>query len=122
MEQSALTTLTPPFLNLNSTAIEIPLTFKQDELSEEFSYTGFVPVELPYYIDSDDAIVKRWEIICPKLFKLAVRLRTSKASKNRDFFCPAFSYFFCCDWLNYCFSLLLGVLEIIFDKCFDKFF
>ena len=64
MEQSALTTLTPPVLNLNSTAIEIPLTFKQDEISEEVSYTGFVPVELPYYIDSDDAIVKRWEIIC----------------------------------------------------------
>ena len=88
MEQSALTT---PILNLNSTAIEIPLTFKQDEISEEVSYTGFVPVELPYYIDSDDAIVKRWEIICPKLFKLAVRLRTSKVSKNRDLFCPNFS-------------------------------
>jgi len=56
MEQSALTT---PVLNLNSTAVEIPLTFKQDEISEEVSYTGFVPVELPYYIDSDDAIVKR---------------------------------------------------------------
>ena len=67
MEQSALTTLTPPVLNLNSTAIEIPLTFKRDEISEEVSYTGFVPVELPYYIDSDDSIVKRWEIICPKL-------------------------------------------------------
>ena len=64
MEQSALTT---PVLNLNSTAIEIPLTFKQDEISEEVSYTGFVPVELPYYIDSDDAIVKRWEIICQKI-------------------------------------------------------
>ena len=67
MDQSALTTLTPPVLNLNSTAIEIPLTFKRDEISEEVSYTGFVPVELPYYIDSDDSIVKRWEIICPKL-------------------------------------------------------
>ena len=66
MEQSALTT---PVLNLNSTAIEIPLTFKQDEISEEVSYTGFVPVELPYYIDSDDAIVKRWEIICHLFFK-----------------------------------------------------
>ena len=65
MEQSALTT---PVLNLNSTAIEIPLTFKQDEISEEVSYTGFVPVELPYYIDSDDAIVKRWEIICQPFF------------------------------------------------------
>ena len=65
MEQSALTT---PVLNLNSTAIEIPLTFKQDEISEEVSYTGFVPVELPYYIDSDDAIVKRWEIICHFFF------------------------------------------------------
>jgi hypothetical protein len=65
MEQSALTT---PILNLNSTAIEIPLTFKQDEISEEVSYTGFVPVELPYYIDSDDAIVKRWEIICQFFF------------------------------------------------------
>ena len=63
MEQSALTT---PILNLNSTAIEIPLTFKQDEISEEVSYTGFVPVELPYYID--DAIVKRWEIICQFFF------------------------------------------------------
>ena len=68
MEQSALTTLTPPVLNLNSTAIEIPLTFKQDEISEEVSYTGFVPVELPYYIDTDDAIVKRWEIICQIFF------------------------------------------------------
>ena len=66
MEQSALTT---PVLNLNSTAIEIPLTFKQDEISEEVSYTGFVPVELPYYIDSDDAIVKRWEIICQFFFQ-----------------------------------------------------
>ena len=65
MEQSALTT---PVLNLNSTAIEIPLTFKQDEISEEVSYTGFVPVELPYYIDSDDATVKRWEIICQPFF------------------------------------------------------
>ena len=65
MEQTAVTT---PVLNLNSTAIEIPLTFKQDEISEEVSYTGFVPVELPYYIDSDDAIVKRWEIICQPFF------------------------------------------------------
>ena len=68
MEQSALTTLITPVLNLNSTAVEIPLTFKQDEISEEVSYTGFVPVGLPYYIDTADAIVKRWEIICQKLF------------------------------------------------------
>ena len=73
MEQSALTT---PVLNLNSTAIEIPLTFKQDEISEEVSYTGFVPVELPYYIDSDDAIVKRWEIICQFFFNKVHKQRT----------------------------------------------
>ena len=89
MEQSALTTLTPPVLNLNlnSTAIEIPLTFKRDEISEEVSYTGFVPVELPYYnIDSDDAIVKRWEIICPKLCFLFCFLNfNSFKNVNQDF-------------------------------------
>ena len=47
-----MTTISPPsVLNLNSTAIEVPLTFKQDEISEEFSYTGFVPVELPYFVE-----------------------------------------------------------------------
>ena len=56
------TTISPPsVLNLNSTAIEIPLTFKQDEISEEFSYTGFVPVELPYFVESTNAVTtRRW--------------------------------------------------------------
>ena len=85
MEQSALTTLTPPVLNLNSTAIEIPLTFKRDEISEEVSYTGFVPVELPYYIDSDDSIVKRWEIICPKLCVFFCFNFNSFKNVNQDF-------------------------------------
>ena len=52
-----MTTISPPsVLNLNSTAIEVPLTFKQDEISEEFSYTGFVPVELPYFVESTNAV------------------------------------------------------------------
>ncbi len=43
-----------PPLQLNNSFGE-PLSYKQ-EPSEEFSYTGFVPIELPYYVDSSDAL------------------------------------------------------------------
>ena len=49
-------------------------------------------------------------------FKLVVRFRESEASKNQNLFCPTFSYFFCSDLSNHCFSLLFGILGVIMDK------
>ena len=64
-------TIVPSVSNLTLTPIEypveVPLTFKQDDLSGELSYTGFVPVELPYYVDSSTETIyakERWEILC----------------------------------------------------------
>lgn len=59
----ALISTVQPTLSLNSTAIEIPLTYSK-EISDDFSYTGFVPLELPYKIQPADAVTTttRWEV------------------------------------------------------------
>ena len=54
------------------------------------------------------------------IFKLAVRLPTSGASKNRDLICPNFSYFFC--WHLYYLDLLYFWCYIInFRHKFNNF-
>ena len=60
-----------------------------------------------------------WSLKFVSIFKLAIRLWTSEAIKKWDLLSPTFSYFFCSDLSNYCFSLLLGVLGII--PFFDNF-
>ena len=61
--------------------------------------------------------LKRWFLSLPSVCGRAKLLRTEIGITQMEVI-----YRFCSDLLNYCFSLLLGVLEVIWTNNFDKFF